>query len=93
LHFPDFAELGVALFGSYLIFGAPALGGATPLAAIHSRNDISYGLYLYAWPIEKLLIMIGLGSSLILLGLITWIGALACGALTRLEHQVVKSAS
>jgi peptidoglycan/LPS O-acetylase OafA/YrhL len=51
---PFLAEPGVAIFGSYIIFSIASLGGAWAIARINNRDDISYGVYLYAWPIEKL---------------------------------------
>lgn len=70
---------GVAAFGGYLIFAAATLGGSTRLARVNDRNDISYGVYLYAWPIQRLLMRhMGLTNPL-LLGLLTWSLAVACG--------------
>lgn len=50
------AELGIAIFGAYLIFAA-AFAHAPSLACIGTKNDISYGVYLYAWPIQQLVIL------------------------------------
>ncbi|WP_167758726.1 acyltransferase family protein [Zemynaea arenosa] len=52
-------ELAVALCGGYLLFfvafmRAPARAGA---AAARGWPDISYGVYLYGWPVQKLLIL------------------------------------
>lgn len=50
----DTLRLGVLIFGSYVVFGianAPALYGSNWLR----HTDISYGLYLYGWPVQKLL--------------------------------------
>lgn len=67
------ANLGLAVFGSYLIFAAANAGARTPLKHVNNRIDISYGLYLYAWPIEELLIQLIGGGSLLLLGGVTWL--------------------
>ena len=76
---PPLSGIGFALCGSYLIFAAARLGGSTWLGRINDRTDISYGLYLYAWPIEQLLIRHVGTTSLLLYGSLTWIGAAACG--------------
>ena len=75
-------DIGIAIFGSYLIFGAAALGRGTFLEKINNKNDVSYGLYLYAYPIEKLLISFGFGGSLLLVGLLTWLGAVVLGCVS-----------
>ena len=48
----------------------------------YNRNDISYGLYLYAWPIEKTLIWLGFWTNLLLLGLTTFILSAVAGAIS-----------
>jgi peptidoglycan/LPS O-acetylase OafA/YrhL len=50
-----------------------------PLARINNRNDISYGLYLYAWPIEKLILWYGPGLPPLLAGVATLICASVAG--------------
>lgn len=76
------ADLGFAVFGGYLIFATAKLAGSTPLARINDRNDISYGLYLYAWPIARLLLLNLPGIDLLTLGLLTWLLAAGCGWLS-----------
>ena len=71
------ANIGLALFGSYLIFAAAEAGSRTFLKRINNETDISYGLYLYAWPVEQLLILAIGTSSLVALGSLTW--AIAAG--------------
>jgi peptidoglycan/LPS O-acetylase OafA/YrhL len=47
-------ELAMASFGAYLLFSmmwAPALNGSLP----RLNADVSYGVYLYGWPISKML--------------------------------------
>jgi peptidoglycan/LPS O-acetylase OafA/YrhL len=72
-------DVGVAVFGGYLLFAAARFGGNTVIGRINDRNDISYGLYLYAWPIEQLLIRYVGSASLLLLGVATLALAAACG--------------
>lgn len=56
LYFSFCAEAAFALFGGYLIFWT-ALGLKSPLLmSINGREDISYGVYLYAWPIQGFLV-------------------------------------
>lgn len=45
------AEIGVGVFGGYLIFAFALWGRGTPLSRINNADDISYGTYLYGWPI------------------------------------------
>jgi peptidoglycan/LPS O-acetylase OafA/YrhL len=53
---PIFAEVGLAVLGGYVLFWF-ALNVKWPLVATIGRNvDISYGVYLYAWPVQKTLI-------------------------------------
>lgn len=51
------APIAVGVFGGYLVLYVAFLGPRSPLNAINRRTDISYGVYLYAWPIQKLLIL------------------------------------
>jgi peptidoglycan/LPS O-acetylase OafA/YrhL len=50
-----FVEPGLSILGGYLLFWF-AFNKAKALGAIGSKVDLSYGVYLYAWPIQKLLI-------------------------------------
>ena len=79
---PVLATIGFAIFGSYVLFAAAALGAGTPLERINNKADISYGLYLYAWPIEKLLFWWHLSGNLVILGLATWLLAIVAGTLS-----------
>jgi peptidoglycan/LPS O-acetylase OafA/YrhL len=49
-------ELAVRTLGGYLIFWFAFLKGTPRLNRINNETDISYGTYLYAWPIQSLLI-------------------------------------
>ena len=79
LFIPSLAELGVATFGAYLIFAIASRGGSGILARINNRNDISYGVYLYAWPAEKLLMWYWPEISLLAAGFCTLVISCACG--------------
>lgn len=74
--------LGIAVFGSYVLMAVAELGSGTILARINNRNDISYGVYLYAWPIEKVLLWIGFPRNLFLLGFATLTLAAIAGAIS-----------
>lgn len=51
LFIDQLAEIGIATLGAYALFW---LAFSTPVVPL--RHDISYGLYLYAWPISSLLV-------------------------------------
>jgi peptidoglycan/LPS O-acetylase OafA/YrhL len=75
-------DLACAVAGAYLIFAAAAAGARTPLRHVNDRDDISYGLYLYGWPIEQFLIFYLGVPSFALLGGMTWLLAACAGALS-----------
>lgn len=76
---PPLVEIGTAAFGGYLIFGVAELGGSTWAGRVNNRNDISYGVYLYAWPVQRLLMRhLGL-TDLAPLVLCTWAIAVCMG--------------
>lgn len=52
---PRLAQLGLATAGAYALFWV-AFTPLAPLAGFKRLTDISYGLYLYGWPIQKLLL-------------------------------------
>ncbi len=78
---PDHMELALALFGGYLMF----YFGQVSMRSLHwMKNipDISYGIYLYGWPVEALWIWRFRGSpwvafiistvSCFILGWLSW---------------------
>ncbi len=80
LSFKPTAEPAVAIFGGYLIFAIAFQTRWRWLNRINDRDDVSYGLYLYAWPVAMLLIRYWAGISLVALMLATLVGALVMGA-------------
>ncbi|CAH2598861.1 Acyltransferase [Rhodovastum atsumiense] len=50
------AEPGLAVFGGYVLFWVSFHARPNLLSGIDNRIDLSYGLYLYAWPVQNLLI-------------------------------------
>lgn len=53
---PQIQEVTFAVTGSYLLFYLAFGIHSDQLAKVNSRTDISYGTYLYAWPIAGTLI-------------------------------------
>lgn len=49
------AEAAVAIFGGYLIFWAAFELPQLRLSRFTNKIDLSYGIYLYAWPIASLI--------------------------------------
>ncbi|SDJ63756.1 MULTISPECIES: acyltransferase family protein [Bradyrhizobium] len=65
--FLPFQESVFAIFGGYLIFWFALCFQSETLSRINNENDISYGTYLYAWPISGYLIyFFSIGSPLLL---------------------------
>jgi peptidoglycan/LPS O-acetylase OafA/YrhL len=50
------AEAAFAVLGGYLLFWFALSVKADLLSRVGSRNDLSFGIYLYAWPIQNLII-------------------------------------
>jgi peptidoglycan/LPS O-acetylase OafA/YrhL len=76
---PALATFGVAIFGTYLIFWSAVAATPTFLGRLNDRNDISYGLYLYASPIINLQIRYFPYLPLIVVMVASWIAAAALG--------------
>ena len=77
------AEPAVAVLGGYLVFWYAFSCKANSISRIMDHTDPSYGLYLYAWPIQNTLIFFFVGISpwmvavitlpvALLMGLISW---------------------
>jgi peptidoglycan/LPS O-acetylase OafA/YrhL len=54
---------GAALFGGYLLFWSGFRPGSPRIRRIGQTTDISFGVYLYAWPIQNLLVWYNPGIS------------------------------
>ncbi len=52
-----FALLGFNIFGGYLLFNFAFNFKNSFIQNINNRYDISYGVYIYAWPIQILIIL------------------------------------
>ena len=78
LAFQPLATIGCATFGAYLIFAVAKWGAGTWLADVNNATDISYGVYLYAFPVSKLIIWYGVTSALAV-NVLTWMIAALLG--------------
>ena len=56
LMFERTAQAAIATFGAYLVFYVAFEVRNRRLARIGQKNDLSYGVYLYAWPVQMALI-------------------------------------
>lgn len=65
-----------------MICAIASLGGTGLLSRINNKDDISYGVYLYAWPAEQLLLLYYPTMPLVPLGLTTFAIAVFCGWLS-----------
>lgn len=62
--------LGVAVFTNYRLLAAPAVAYLVIYAALRLgqrrqlrlRHDVSYGVYVYAFPLQQALLLVGLGG-------------------------------
>jgi peptidoglycan/LPS O-acetylase OafA/YrhL len=70
-------ELAVRTLGGYLIFWFAFLKNTPRLNRINNKTDISYGIYLYAWPIQSLLIKFVPGITPLPVMILTTVSAAA----------------
>jgi peptidoglycan/LPS O-acetylase OafA/YrhL len=82
---------GVAIFGGYLTFWFAFLANTPRLNGINSKTDISYGIYLYAWPIQMLSIryISGISPANVMLLAIISAGLLAYLSWTFVERPAL----
>ena len=78
MFFDTTAQLAIATLGGYLTFYFAFHYRNRHVARIGTKNDLSYGAYLYAWPIQALLVWSYPGMSPWLLFMISLVGATAC---------------
>lgn len=68
------AEAAVATLGGYLLFFMALHVRSERLARVGVKNDYSYGVYLYAWPIQATIVWLQPGISPWLLFALTCLG-------------------
>lgn len=52
---PFVSNLAIAIFGGYLVFWVTFAFPSFWLSRFGNKTDLSYGIYLYAWPIQMLI--------------------------------------
>jgi peptidoglycan/LPS O-acetylase OafA/YrhL len=85
----------VGILGGYLIFWFAFMPGTPLLNEINSKIDLSYGIYLYAWPVQMLLIRYieGITPGLIILFTVVIAGLLAYLSWTFVEQPFLSGQS
>jgi len=81
LHYRNFVDPILLIFGAYIFFSA-AFTPAPFLRRLDRWGDISYGVYLYGWPIQKLLIWYKISSSPWWIFILSCLGSAVAGALS-----------
>ncbi len=82
LNFSYSAEIGLMTFGAYLLFNFALNYKNKFLCSIGAKVDISYGVYLYAWPVQIYVIKYFLQVKLYVLMLVTLMVASVLGYLS-----------
>lgn len=82
LCFRQSANIGVGLFGGVVIIYLARRAVGTFVGRVNERNDISYGVYLYAWPVTKTLLWYWPAMPIILAIAATFITAAGLGWLS-----------
>jgi peptidoglycan/LPS O-acetylase OafA/YrhL len=72
----------LSLLGGYLLFWLAFECEWSPLRRINAKDDISYGVYLYAFPITQLLIFFWRDIPAPVLILATFLLSLVCGSIS-----------
>jgi peptidoglycan/LPS O-acetylase OafA/YrhL len=73
------SEIAVVLLGGYCLFWVAFQLDWKPLRTFNAKDDISYGVYLWGWPVASLLIWYAPAISLGVLDALTLAGAAICG--------------
>lgn len=68
-----------AILGGYVLLTIAFCVQRGPLTRINAKTDISYGVYLYAWPVAKILLAAWPTMPLVLCIAVNWLIACALG--------------
>lgn len=71
MYFSAYEAAAFTVFGGYLVFWFAFAIRSKALKKINSEDDVSYGIYLYAWPISSLLVYFLHVNSAVLLFALT----------------------
>ena len=84
---PRVAETAVAVLGGYILFWFAFNVRSPRLAAIGGRIDLSYGIYLYAWPVQKMFTWLipGISPWMVFVGTTAIVGLLALASWLLIE--------
>jgi peptidoglycan/LPS O-acetylase OafA/YrhL len=73
------SEAAIAVLGGYLLFWCAFRIRQPFFLKLNAREDISYGVYLYAFPLGNLILLAWRDIPIPLLGVLTFAAAAACG--------------
>jgi peptidoglycan/LPS O-acetylase OafA/YrhL len=76
---PLLCTMALVIFGAYILFWLAFKANLGPLQKINDRWDISYGVYLYGWPVASCLLWLNRDTSPLDLAVWSLLLALAFG--------------